>query len=257
MDFAGGELLEERLRFRMSDMLITALVQAGRFDVVERDRLQAILAEQDLHQSGRVDPATAARVGKLLGAELVVFGLVTQAADQKIDKFAYDLVRVQVAVDVRAVSTTTARVVISETAEGSAEDKIITTASGEIVSGPTNYDPLYLNATAEALENAAQLVSAAVPLIGFVINVQEKELIIDLGEGRGVHPGDSFIVFRRGEELRHPVTGERIGWNKTVLASLEIIATEENLSTGEIVAVVDRDVEVQPGDLVILRSRTP
>ncbi len=254
MDFAGGELLEKRLRFRMSDMLITSLVQAGRFTVVERERMNAVIAEQNLQQSGRVDPATAARLGKLLGAELVVFGLVTQAADQKIDKFAYDLVRVEVAVDVRAVNTTSARVVISETARGTAEDKIITTASGDVVSGPTNYDPLYLNATAQALDNAGQLVSTAAPLIGFVISVKGQEVVVDLGAGRGVKQGDRFIVFRRGEELKHPVTDERIGWDKTVLAALEIVATEESLSTGKIVTVVDREVVMKPGDLVIYSS---
>ena len=251
LDFAGGEVLEERLRFRTADMLITGLVQAGRFTVVERERLEAVLAEQQLTQSGRVDPATAARVGRLLGAELVVFGLVTQAAEQKIDKFAYDLVHVEVAVDVRAVNTTSGAVVISETARGIAEDKIITTASGEIVSGPTNFDPLYLNATAQALEIAAQTVSTAAPLIGFVIQVRDRELVIDLGAGRGVKQGDRFIVFRRGDEFRHPVSGERIGWDKTVLAAIEIFATEETLSTGQIVAVVDRGVAVTPGDLVI------
>ena len=254
MDFAGGELLEKRLRFRMADMLITSLVQAGRFTVVERERMNAVIAEQNLQQSGRVNPATAVRLGKLLGAELVVFGLVTQAADQKIDKFAYDLVRVEVAVDVRAVNTATGRVVISETARGTAEDKIITTASGDVVSGPTNYDPLYLNATAQALDNAGQLVSTAVPLIGFVISVREQEVVVDLGEGRGVKRGDRFIVFRRGEELKHPVTGERIGWDKTVLAALEIVATEERLSTGKIVTVVDHEVVMKPGDLVIYSS---
>ncbi len=238
----------------MADMLITSLVQAGRFTVVERERMNAVIAEQNLQQSGRVDPATAVRLGKLLGAELVVFGLVTQAADQKIDKFAYDIVRVEVAVDVRAVNTSTGRVVISETARGTAEDKIITTASGDVVSGPTNYDPLYLNATAQALDNAGQLVSTAVPLIGFVISVREQEVVVDLGEGRGVKRGDQFIVFRRGEELKHPVTGERIGWDKTVLAALEIVATEERLSTGRIVTVVDREVVMKPGDLVIYSS---
>ena len=122
------------------------------------------------------------------------------------------------------------------------------------MSGPTSYDPLYLNAMAQALDEASQLVSTAAPLIGFVIAVREEELVIDLGEGRGVKTGDSFIVFRRGDELLHPVTGARVGWDKTVLAALEIVATEENLSTGRMVAVVERDVEVRPGDLVILRS---
>ena len=143
MNFTGGEVLEERLQIHMADALVTSLVKAGRFDVVERERLDLVMNEQNLHQRGLVDPATAARVGKILGAQLVVFGLVTGASEQKIDKFSYDLIRVEVSMDVRAVDVSTGRVAISETAKGTAEARIITSADGTIISGPTNYDPLY------------------------------------------------------------------------------------------------------------------
>jgi curli biogenesis system outer membrane secretion channel CsgG len=186
MNFSGGEMLEERLRIRMADALVTSLVQAGRFDVVERERLDLVMTEQNLTQTGRVDPATAARVGKILGAELVVFGLVTGATEQKIDKFSYDLVRIEVSIDVRAVNVSSGRVVISENAMGAAEARIITTASGEVVSGPTNYDPLYHEASRLALDKAASLVSTAVPLVGYVVARDAQRVTLDLGEDRGV-----------------------------------------------------------------------
>ena len=89
MEFSGGQLVEERLRFRMSDILITELVKAGRFSVVERDRLDVVLSEQKLQQEGLTDvSATALQLGKLINAELVVFGLVTSATHQKVDRFA-------------------------------------------------------------------------------------------------------------------------------------------------------------------------
>ena len=55
-------------------MLIYDLATEGSVDVVERMRLQEALAELDLHKTKRIDPATAARVGKLLGASWIVFG---------------------------------------------------------------------------------------------------------------------------------------------------------------------------------------
>ena len=45
------------------DIGITLLLNAERFDVVERERLDALLAEQKL--VGIVDPATAAKAGKI------------------------------------------------------------------------------------------------------------------------------------------------------------------------------------------------
>jgi hypothetical protein len=253
MNFAGGEVLQAHLQFRMSDILITALVQAGRLAVVERDRLDLVMTELTLQESDRINPATAAEVGRLLGAELVVFGLVTSATEQMVDKFAYDEVQVEVSVDIRAVNTSDGRVVISESALGADTAKIITTADGTIISGPTDYDPLYVRATLDALEQVADLVSNAAPLVGFVISVRDGSLVIDLGAGRGVEANDRFIVFRRGDELVHPVTGRRIGWRKTVLALLEMRVVERDLSTGEVTVVANADAPINPGDLVIFQ----
>jgi hypothetical protein len=252
MNFAGGESLESRTHIRMADALITSLVQAGRFDVVERDRLDLVMTEQNLTQTGRVDPATAARVGKILGAELVVFGLVTGATEQKIDKFSYDLIRVEVSIDVRAVNVSTGRVVISENARGSDSAKIITTANGSVVSGPTNFDPMYHEASQQALNRAALLVSAAAPLVGYVVARGDQTLTIDLGEDRGVKTGDTFIVFRRGAEIVHPVTRERVGWEKSILAAIEVTTTESDLATARILNSAAGS-EIRPGDFVVFR----
>jgi curli biogenesis system outer membrane secretion channel CsgG len=41
---------------------------------VDRTAIKQLMAEQDLGASGRVDPQTAARIGKLIGARYVVLG---------------------------------------------------------------------------------------------------------------------------------------------------------------------------------------
>lgn len=46
--------------------------------IVERDKLDYLLREAKLSQEGKLDPATAVRVGKMLGAKLMVFGSITQ-----------------------------------------------------------------------------------------------------------------------------------------------------------------------------------
>lgn len=57
------------------DIGITLLLNAERFDVVERERLDALLAEQKL--VGIVDPETAAKAGKILGVDLIFTGAIT------------------------------------------------------------------------------------------------------------------------------------------------------------------------------------
>ena len=56
-------------------MMISELASNAAARVVERDQLQKLLDEQNLGSSGRVDPQTAARIGKLVGARYVVTGV--------------------------------------------------------------------------------------------------------------------------------------------------------------------------------------
>jgi len=58
----------------IADLLITDLGQNPGIRVVERENIQRVLDEQRLGQDGRVDDATAARIGKLLGAKHMVTG---------------------------------------------------------------------------------------------------------------------------------------------------------------------------------------
>lgn len=58
----------------IADLLITDMAGNPAMRVVERDRLQSILQEQDLVKSKSVDPQTAVKLGKLLGAAYLVTG---------------------------------------------------------------------------------------------------------------------------------------------------------------------------------------
>jgi curli biogenesis system outer membrane secretion channel CsgG len=60
------------------DVFITELVKSGKFRVVEREHINAILQEKGLVLSGDIDPSTAMQIGKLLGAEYLLAGAVTE-----------------------------------------------------------------------------------------------------------------------------------------------------------------------------------
>jgi TolB-like protein len=58
----------------IADLLISDMAGNPAMRVVERDRLQSILQEQDLVKSKSIDPQTAVKLGKLLGAAYLVTG---------------------------------------------------------------------------------------------------------------------------------------------------------------------------------------
>jgi TolB-like protein len=64
----------EALEKGLAGMLISELAQNPGARVVERENVQSLLSEQDLGKDGRVDAATAAKVGKLVGAKYMVLG---------------------------------------------------------------------------------------------------------------------------------------------------------------------------------------
>jgi curli biogenesis system outer membrane secretion channel CsgG len=65
----------------VAEWLITALVQEGRFDVIERRLLEKVLKEQNLGASGVVDTQSASKLGKVLGARVVISGTVISFHD--------------------------------------------------------------------------------------------------------------------------------------------------------------------------------
>ena len=64
----------DALRVGMQQMLTTEFAMNGQLRVVDRSRITELLKEQDLGASGRVDAATAAKLGKIVGAKYMVMG---------------------------------------------------------------------------------------------------------------------------------------------------------------------------------------
>ena len=236
---------------RIADMLTTELVRSGRVVLVEREKIDKILDEQRFRLTGAVDDASkAAEVGKLLGADAVVFGAVTSATQQTSDHFAYDLTRTEVRLDARAVDTTAGRLVFSEAGEGASEAKIIRSADGTLISGLRDTHEEFRKAAVNATAPLALRIGTLFPPLGFVVGNNGGELVTDLGAESGISVGDELVVFRIGDKLVHPVTHQWLGYQKRLLDVLVVRAVEKQRSI-----VARRHVSadaLQAGDVVVL-----
>ena len=130
----------------MADMLATALFNTNRYIVLERQKLSYVIAEQDLGASGRVKRQSAAAIGELEGAELLVVASVTGfdpgvsggganlgvlgslfggragSVSSALGSIAGGVRTAHIAIDLRLVDTKTGRVVAANSVEGSASD---------------------------------------------------------------------------------------------------------------------------------------
>lgn len=71
-------LAKKRVNFAVSEIYAEQLRKTGAFKLIERMQLDAVLKEQKIGLSGAVDSRTAAGVGKLLGARLLLIGSVSR-----------------------------------------------------------------------------------------------------------------------------------------------------------------------------------
>lgn len=69
------------LKKGLADMMVTDLIASDVVDVVEREKLEAVLGELKLQRTKAFDPATVQKMGKLLGATHAVTGTILEAKD--------------------------------------------------------------------------------------------------------------------------------------------------------------------------------
>ena len=98
-------------------MFLTALQRRGTFSPVDRSILKSVLEEQRFQLSDLVDPATAVRVGKIVGARYVVTGAVTEIGFQQAS-ILISVTSCRVSIDVRIIDVETSRVVVAEVGQG-------------------------------------------------------------------------------------------------------------------------------------------
>ncbi|RTZ92409.1 MAG: hypothetical protein DSY91_03650 [Deltaproteobacteria bacterium] len=138
----------------LAEMLTTELFNTNRFIVLERQQLEDILKEQDLGASGRVRPSTAAPIGQVEGAEILVYGAVT-AFEPNYRGGAGGFVipglnvglgggakQAYMAIDLRLVDTRTSRILAATTVEGKSTD--YGAIFGAVIGGGTTEMPIGL-----------------------------------------------------------------------------------------------------------------
>jgi curli biogenesis system outer membrane secretion channel CsgG len=200
----------DRLGEAAADELTTQFVKAGEFSVIERRQIQAILAEQGLGMSGAVDPATAAKVGKLLGAQLVVVGSITQFSIKQTGGaigrlgVSASVAQAESRLDARIINVNTGEILA--VAEGDGK-KTFGGAQYKDVNLERNYDAgVAQEALRPAIEKTVKafiaekaklaVVGSAAPVINVVRVTADGNVYIDRGENAGLKVGQRFTVMR-------------------------------------------------------------
>lgn len=230
----------------VSDMLATALFKSNKFDVIERERIGLILKEQKFQQTDMVDEGSAVEIGKLLGANVIITGNVTEFGIKRsglnFDRFAprgltglsVKTQTVRVAMDARMIDVQTGKLIAAEEADASNSSSNIGIGveNTGLGFGTQGFDQTSAGkATREAVNKMVQKISASL-YSAQVASVDGNEVIINIGKNDGVKIGDMFEVKSMGKQIIDPATGKVLGYKKSSAGTIKITAVEDTFSTG-------------------------
>lgn len=229
------------------DMLVTELVKKGEFRVMEREQLAAIMEEKHLSLSGDIDPKTAVKVGKMIGVEYLITGAVTElgVADRsanvpggifggRLPSVNVRSQRMDAAVDARAFSTSTGEIVWADTARESTSDSSVYVAgAGGGVDDHRKVDRILRPVVVKLAESLSQKklttsglggATDASGVAGKIARADGGTIYLNVGSEAGVKEGDEFDVFRMGEPIKDPDTGEVLGANERKVGRIKVNA---------------------------------
>jgi curli biogenesis system outer membrane secretion channel CsgG len=251
----------------ISLLLEQKLVQDQKYRVIDRNAMDKILKEQNFSNSDRVDPTSAAKIGRILGVSAIITGSITQfGRDDKhigVGGGGYGLGKYGLGgigkSDSKAVVNVTAKLIDINTAEilavctGTGESKRggfklggggggwSGGGGGAVDMGSSNFAQSILgeavNASVASLgqqldDKAASLPTVKVMVSGLVADVSGSTLVLNVGTKAGVKVGDHLGIFHKGKEIRDPATGKVLKTINIRLGDITITDADETSATG-------------------------
>ena len=247
----GGTTTNEALIAMFSE----ALLNDGRFIVVERTALPNILAEQGAGTTAE----TKAQGGQLLGASALVRATVTKfepnaggagvsiAGLPSFGGFApgaglkgqYAVVEISL----RVIDTTTGEVIATSKAEGRASSTstnvgIVDTRTGANL-GLNTFKTTPLGKAAEqAIAGAVDKIALGlekVPWSAQIVEAANGSAYLNIGADDNIAPGTVLHVYRKNRALTDPATGAVLEVLMDNVGSVEVQEVREKVSTAKVV----------------------
>jgi curli biogenesis system outer membrane secretion channel CsgG len=243
----------------LTEMLTTSLIDSGRFLMFERKAIADIQAEQSLGSSGAADPDSAAKSGKLLGAQVLIRGAVTEytykrsstggnASFLKGVGIAASKAEAQVVLDIRMYDTTTGQILDSVKASGTAKSSAtaldIDKPDYKMSAKGFAQSPLG-EATRQAIDRAVSFICERTEKLPWEGRIAEMDtetegapptaIYVNAGSDMNLKVGDKLDIYHPGRDIKDPETKTVIGRTKDkYLGQCKITALTKNLSTAEL-----------------------
>ena len=230
----------------MRALLIKRMSDSGKFRLVERAKIKQVMGEQDFGASGRVKQGTQARIGRIIGADIILAGDITVfGRDDKHRQVgggggnglpgAFGGIRVGskedkavVQVNIRLVDVESSEILQASEAKGESLRKSNSFAvagfgnggaggGGGFDMGSSNFAATIIGeATIKAIDGVAEFLDAnenkiperSLDAEGKIATIEGAQVYLSIGSNDFVSKCDRFEILKVIKEVKDPATGE-------------------------------------------------
>ncbi len=252
------------------DLLVKYLVKDGTYSVIERAALDKIMAEQNFSNSDRANPTSAAKIGRLLGVDAMVFGSITQFGyDNKntnigggggwggwgLGGFSHKKSKAVVTVDARVVDIDTAEILL--VADGKGESSRESTSmlggggswhgfgGGNVDFGSSDFQNTILGEAVKGateqmasglIQGADKLAARTITVEGLVAFVDSGTVVLNVGAKAGLKNGDQLAIERVTREIKDPATGKVLRRMADKIGVVQVTSVDASSAEAKIVS---------------------
>jgi len=258
-----------------TDLMINALLNANRFRVFERAKLDLLLQEQNFqHFSGLVDQTTAVKLGKMIGVDAILTGSITNISFKKSEGIRIGPIKVgksyaKVVMTIRIIDVTTGEILFSTVQEEEASKSGISGVLPIPIPGGIGFSKQEVVDVLSAVElicnkvvlnfvakiDKKNIAVSSAPLEGYVVKVESTssggiiQVYINLGESSGIQVGDEIRIYREGEVILDPKTNEVLDRELDLIAQAKVMKVKDKLSIA-MVTTKFKNIPMQQLDIV-------
>ena len=170
---------------------------------------------------------TAIQFGQMVGADYTVVGNIVAADVDSFNNYLYKGTKAKIKFNFKFIDNKTGLIKIAEILEGS--DTV-----SEFENKSPDRDMLISGAANDVAQKIVAKIDEINPLSGLVVSASENQIYIDLGSDNGVKTGDNFIIYKEGNIIKHPVTGQIIAVKEIVIGSMKVVEVHPNYALCEL-----------------------
>jgi outer membrane protein OmpA-like peptidoglycan-associated protein/curli biogenesis system outer membrane secretion channel CsgG len=239
----------------ISALLVTNLVKNGSFSVIDRGALSKVLAEQNFSNSNRADPASAARIGKILGVDYIIVGTITEFGNETnkqnvggggsnwhgfgVGNFGHSNSKASVVINARIINTDTAGILAAAEGKGESSRSSLGLGgaggnwhgmgAGNVDLGSSNFQNTIIGeATKKAVDALANDLGSQSGRLqvrtfkgeGMIAAIDNGQIILNVGGSAGIRVGDVLEASRVAREIKDPATGRVLRRLSSTVGSL-------------------------------------